>query len=78
MDLIRLFPANKAAAPSRLKVNLVANHEVRRLVDLPVGQTSPRSADFGTVSPLEAGVREGQGYAFSAPAAVQIRPAGLR
>ena len=35
----------------------MASHEVRRLVGLPTGQTRPRNADLGRVTPLEVGIR---------------------
>ena len=49
--------SSQACHSGCLKVRLRANHEVRRLVGLLMGQTSPRNADFGRNRPLEAGVR---------------------
>ena len=34
-----------------------ANHEVGRLVSLPIDQTGARNAEFGRIWPLEPGVR---------------------
>ena len=35
----------------------MASREVRRLVGPPTGQTRPRNADLGRVTPLEVGIR---------------------
>ena len=42
--------SSQACHSGCLEVHLRANHEVRRLVGLPMGQTRPRNAHLGTVA----------------------------
>ena len=56
----------------------MANHGLRHLAGLPIGQMRPRNAGLGRVAPLEVGVRATISPTHRYLRRPKIRPAGLR